>query len=423
MIKVNKLIPEGASGKFGIMKFDISFDSASHLPVDTYTLNMTTFIIANGSIAKNIQTGIYYEYNNGKWNKTTNIPSNTDNNTITTSGIHTIANNDIGVNRINVDIPSAPEPTLIDKTITSNGIYNASDDDADGYKKVTIDVTPTKFYSSVKPQSLMIRNGISDTWIAKEWKGLTNFTGFAIWTDGDNIYFSSGTNHYVLDKSTSTWESKSWNGLTNFGGSHIWTDGDDIYCSLDSIQYVLDKSTSTWSTKTWSGSIPISATDIWTDGDNIYSSYETPHLGYTHYVLNKSTSTWETKTWTGLTSFVGNGIWTDGDDIYYSDGSKQYVLDKSTSTWNTKTWSGLTYIYGYKIWTDGNNVYYSYNKNQYILNKSTSTWSTKTWNGMTNFNADYVWTDGDNIYYSYGPVEYYIPVTKKSFTKTTLKSL
>ena len=79
MIKVNKLIPEGASGKFGIMKFDISFDSASHLPVDTYTLNMTTFIIANGSIAKNIQTNIYYEYNNGKWNKTTNIPSDTGN--------------------------------------------------------------------------------------------------------------------------------------------------------------------------------------------------------------------------------------------------------------------------------------------------------------------------------------------------------
>ena len=141
MIKVNKLIPEGASGKFGIMKFDISFDSASHLPVDTYTLNMTTFIIANGSIAKNIQTGIYYEYNNGKWNKTTNIPSDTGNSTITTSGIHTITNNDIGVNRINVDIPSAPEPTLIDKTITANGEYNASDDSADGYSEVTVNVT------------------------------------------------------------------------------------------------------------------------------------------------------------------------------------------------------------------------------------------------------------------------------------------
>ena len=150
MIKVNKLIPEGAKGKFGIMKFDISFDSASHLPVDTYTLNMTTFIIANGSIAKNIQTGIYYEYNNGKWNKTTNIPSDTDNNIITTSGIHTIANNDIGVNRINVDISSAPEPTLIDKTITANGVYNASDDNSDGYSSVDVNVVSDPYFNALK---------------------------------------------------------------------------------------------------------------------------------------------------------------------------------------------------------------------------------------------------------------------------------
>lgn len=31
--------------------------------------------------------------------------------------------------------------TLIDKTITSNGVYNASDDNADGYKKVTVSVS------------------------------------------------------------------------------------------------------------------------------------------------------------------------------------------------------------------------------------------------------------------------------------------
>lgn len=33
-----------------------------------------------------------------------------------------------------------PDPTLIDKNITANGTYNAADDEADGYKKVVVDV-------------------------------------------------------------------------------------------------------------------------------------------------------------------------------------------------------------------------------------------------------------------------------------------
>ena len=33
-----------------------------------------------------------------------------------------------------------PDPTLIDKNITANGTYNASSDEADGYKKVVVNV-------------------------------------------------------------------------------------------------------------------------------------------------------------------------------------------------------------------------------------------------------------------------------------------
>ena len=35
-----------------------------------------------------------------------------------------------------------PDPTLIDKNITANGTYNASSDEADGYKKVVVNVAP-----------------------------------------------------------------------------------------------------------------------------------------------------------------------------------------------------------------------------------------------------------------------------------------
>jgi hypothetical protein len=42
-----------------------------------------------------------------------------------------------------------PDPTLIDKNITANGTYNASSDEADGYKKVVVDVPVNNNNSNV----------------------------------------------------------------------------------------------------------------------------------------------------------------------------------------------------------------------------------------------------------------------------------
>lgn len=39
-----------------------------------------------------------------------------------------------------VAVAGGLNPTLIDKNITANGTYNAADDEADGYKKVVVDV-------------------------------------------------------------------------------------------------------------------------------------------------------------------------------------------------------------------------------------------------------------------------------------------
>lgn len=38
-------------------------------------------------------------------------------------------------------VPGGDEPTLVEKNITANGTYNASDDNADGYSKVTVNVS------------------------------------------------------------------------------------------------------------------------------------------------------------------------------------------------------------------------------------------------------------------------------------------
>ena len=191
----------------------------------------------------------------------------------------------------------------------------------------------------------------SGLWAVKTWN--ENVNGADVWTDGENIYYSSGTSQYVLDKTTSTWNVKTWN--ENVNGANVWTDGENIYFSADNNKYILDKATSTWNVKTWG--------------------------------------------WTGFMN--GRNIWTDGTNIYYSDGTSQYVLDKSTSTWSTKTWSNLTNFYAENIWTDGANIYHSRNGTTYIL--VNDTWVGKTWVGISS-NADltgsHIWTDGDNIYYS-----------------------
>lgn len=270
----------------------------------------------------------------------------------------------------------------------------------------------------------------------KTWNGLTSFSANNVWIDGENIYYSAGTEQYVLDKSTSTWVTKAWNGLTSFSGNGIWTDKEDIYYSSLMNQYILDRSTSTWITKTWKGMINFNAIDIWTDGENIYhSSRSGPNS--IHYVLDKSTSTWNTKTWNGLTVFAGRYIWTDRENIYYSYQNEQYVLDKATSTWNAKTWNGLTRFDGDRIWTDGEEFYCdeSYFLDWWVLDKSTSTWNNKTWSGMPKMLASYIWTDGENIYYSYNSNQYILgknkillgnngtfsPVTLEQFTGTLMQ--
>ena len=126
-----------------------------------------------------------------------------------------------------------------------------------------------------------------------------------VWSDGTNIYFSSGTSHKVLNGST--WSTKSWSGLSDFSGRFIWSDGSNYYYSRNSTQYVLNG------------------------------------------------STWSTKSWSGLTSFVGYNVWSDGSNYYYSNGSTQYVLDGST--WSTMVWQNLTNFTGDCIWSDGSNTY------------------------------------------------------------------
>ena len=309
-------------------------------------------------------------------NKLTSIPDSID----SISTVSPAANGKVVVNGRLVDQTAL--------TITSNGTYDTTTNN-----QVTINVYGAKtkqLFGSTK--SIKCYTGFT----TKTWNGMTSFTGDKIWTDGTNIYYSSSSNQYILNKSTSTWSTKTWNGLTSFYGRYIWTDGTDIYYSNGTTQYVLDKSTSTWSIKSWSGLTSFYGERIWTDGTNIYYSYSS-----NQYVLDKSTSTWSKKSWSGMTSFSGQLVWTDGTDIYYSNGSTHRKLNKSTSTWSSKSWSGLTNFSGTRIWSDGTNTYYSYGSDQYIFDIANSKMYAVSSFGT--IRGDYIWTDGMKIYHDYSP--------------------
>lgn len=243
-----------------------------------------------------------------------------------------------------------------------------------------------------------------NSWSGMTWSGFVPESGRAVWSIGDEIYYSNGSssNQYVLNKTSLTWENKTWSGIYYLYGYNIWTDGDDYFYSDGEYgeQFVLDQNTSTWNSIFWIGFAPQNGDYVWTDGEEVFYSQ-----GSSQYVLDKVEMKWNAKTWSGLTSFDGKCVWTDGENIYYSKGSSQYVLDKATATWSEKVWNGYSSIYGSDIWCCGEFIFFSRASTsviQYVLDKATSTWNAKTWSGIyvLYWSRSGIWSDGDNIYYS-----------------------
>ena len=257
----------------------------------------------------------------------------------------------------------------------------------------------------------LTKNELS-TFIPKTWN-ISELVGSAIWSYENNIYFAHlnlsiepySVEHYILNKETGNWDVKSWNieNLSFNSGQTVWTDGEEIYISSgQDCQYVLNKETGNWDVKSWNieGMVAIF---IWSDGTNYYYSH-----GTDQYVLNKETGNWDVKIWNGIDSFYGNDVWTDGSKIYISeDDGANYVLNNETDTWSEQLWN-IDNIIVESIWNNGDIVYYSHGTDQYVLNKETGNWDEKVWNGITEFDGYDIWTDGENFYYSNGTQQYVI---------------
>jgi len=213
------------------------------------------------------------------------------------------------------------------------------------------------------------------------------------------------------------------NAPSSFSASYIWTDGTDIFYSTGSTQLVYNKNTSTWSTKTWSGTTTIPertgfVKNLWyyTSGTRRYNYYS-GGSSYYQYYLNGSS--WNS-TAQQLSSMSGEYVWHDGNNVYYSAGTTHKYFDTNGSGWwDDKTWNGLSNFSGDEIWTDGTTIYCYHNKTHYVLNRSTSTWSVKTWNGFSSVTSFYVkdiWHHGSDTFYSNGTNHYKLNPSTSTWT-------
>ncbi len=295
------------------------------------------------------------------------------------------------------DYVNAPDLTLADNIIFDGWLVDGELVEVANYQikcDVTFVASLTKKESYFEPVSFTVVND-------------KNLSGASIWSDGENLYYSSSSTQYVYNHNTGEWSTKTWSGsLTSFSASYIWSDGTNIYYSTYLKQYVLNKATTTWEEKVWGGMAYPNKSEIWTDGTDIYLSTMNPN---NNYILNRQNSTWVKISWQGVYNdyFHGSRIWSDGVNTYFSlRDDYQYVLQKGTNTWVNKTWNGFVPQVTSYIWSDGENTYYSdvTNNQFYVLDVATSTWLPKKWNIY--LDPKYFWWDGDTMYYSSGKTHY-----------------
>lgn len=68
---------------------------------------------------------------------------------VTANGIYLASDDEAdGYSKVTVDV-DVPQPVIIEKSVSENGTYNAVDDEADGYSSVVVDVQPTLVTKSI----------------------------------------------------------------------------------------------------------------------------------------------------------------------------------------------------------------------------------------------------------------------------------
>jgi len=251
----------------------------------------------------------------------------------------------------------------------------------------------------------------SSYWTPVTWKGLTNFDGKYVWSDGTNIYYSSGSSQYVLNRSNNTWSTKTWSGTTvQLDGSYIWYNpySNDWIYSNGSTQLAFNGSTweETAFTQTGGGAASFTGSTIWYNGTS--NSLRAYRAGGTNYRLGGS-RIWYTLTSTGWPAMSKSYLWYPHDfategKTYYSRTATGYQGVIENEKYSSISWGSVKPYQGAYVWHSANHTYYSYNGNNYVLNDDKTAWLLTYWAGLNgvSLDASHIWHDGSNTYYSYG---------------------
>lgn len=132
---------------------------------------------------------------------------------------------------------------IVSGVVTGNFKFNGSD-----WEQTTLELVPINhlgsdiwtdgeniYYSNFFTHYIL--NKETGTWESMTWEGIPYFSGSAIWIDGEDVYYGFG---YVLKKGTNIWENSTWKNVptTPLG---LWTDGENVYNSNGSDHYILKR--------------------------------------------------------------------------------------------------------------------------------------------------------------------------------------
>lgn len=220
---------------------------------------------------------------------------------------------------------------------------------------------PTPFASNqFDPQTQTVS---AKTWTnAPTDAAASTFSGRYVTVWKGNAYYIDGSSQaYKLDLATSTWSTVPWPSYINYT-YYLWTDGNHLYYSNSTTHYVLGDDDVTWSNKTWTGPIAqmsFNGAEVWTDGTDIYISGGSAY----QYVLDRTTGVWSNKTWNGFNP--GSNICNVNGEIWYIVNGRVRKLDKATSTWSAESsftgWNASSAGYDY-LWYDGINYHMGYTR-------------------------------------------------------------
>lgn len=223
-------------------------------------------------------------------------------------------------------------------------------------------------------------NKVSKTFSNITWTGLPvsslSFNPKFVFTDGKSIYWKMGAyGLYKLNSGTYSWSSSSDYSLDSMhGGNSIWTDGVNLFASTGHYQWVYDTGEGKWNTSvtftTSDGSVLYPEPNaigsmMFSDGNNVY--FKQASEGEKVYRLRKGTYIWDVLYISGFPSGSSSTTYykaTDGKNVYVqiSGNFQKYLIDfvnlaaipvsfftapgSEYSSWNIDS-----------MWTDGEEVY------------------------------------------------------------------